>query len=199
LQEREFERLGSTETIHTDVRLIGATHRNLAQMVEQGMFRADLYYRLAVFPITMPPLRERQEDVPMLIRHFVRKYAQQLNKRIEVIPSEAIEELTRYSWPGNVRELQNVVERAVILSCSAVLDWPVAGLMHMKPGAAAEPVTLREAERAHIVRTLDKTRGQLTAAAALLGIPRTTLFYKLRRLGISSPRTRVTRKLAAAS
>lgn len=187
LQEREFQRLGSTQTIHTDVRLIAATHRNLSQMVDQGIFRADLYYRLAIFPITMPPLRERPEDIPLLVHHFAWKYAQELNRRIEAIAADAMQELKQYSWPGNIRELQNFVERAVILSRGPVLDFPVGDLAPANH-ESAEPVTLREAERAHIIRTLRKTGGQLTAAAALLGIPRTTLFYKLRRLGINSPK-----------
>jgi formate hydrogenlyase transcriptional activator len=187
LQEREFQRLGSTQTIHTDVRLIAATHRNLSEMVGLGLFRADLYYRLAIFPITMPPLRERREDIPLLVRHFAEKYAQELNRRIEAISAEAMQELKQYSWPGNIRELQNFVQRSLILSRGPVLDFPIGELAPPNQ-EAAEPVTLREAERAHILRTLKKTGGQLTAAAALLGIPRTTLFYKLRRLGIATPR-----------
>ena len=200
LQEQEFERLGSTRTIHTNVRLIAATHRNLGQMVEDGKFRVDLYYRLNVFPITVPPLRERLEDIPHLVRHFTRKYAQQLNKQIEVVPPEAMEVLMQYSWPGNIRESQNFIERAVILSRGTVLDPPLHELMRMKAEASAEPVTLRDAERAHILRILRKANGQLAGAAVLLGLPRSTLFYKMRRLGISLPRTRkAVAKAAAAS
>jgi formate hydrogenlyase transcriptional activator len=188
LQEQEFERLGGTRTIHTQVRLIGATHRNLARMVDEGKFREDLMYRLNVFPITIPPLRERTEDIPHLVRHFTSKYAHQLNRQIETIPSSAVESLMNYSWPGNIRELQNFIERSVILSAGPVLDPPVEELMRLKPDVAAEPVTLKDAERAHILRTLEKTNGQLTGAAALLAIPRSTLFYRIRRLGITLPR-----------
>jgi formate hydrogenlyase transcriptional activator len=186
LQEQEFERLGSTHTIHADVRVIAATHRNLAQHVEEGRFRADLFYRLSVFPIVVPPLRERPEDIPRLIQHFTRRFAQQLNRKIDVIPSAAMEILVRYSWPGNIRELQNFVERAVILSHGAVLEPPLSELRFNE--VPDEPVTLEDAERAHILRTLRKTNGQLAGAAVLLGVPRSTLFYKIRRLGIGTPR-----------
>ncbi len=193
LQEQEFERLGGTRTIHTQVRLIGATHRNLARMVDEGKFREDLMYRLNVFPITIPPLRERTEDIPHLVRHFTSKYAHQLNRQIETIPSSAVESLMNYSWPGNIRELQNFIERSVILSAGPVLDPPVEELMRLKPDVAAEPVTLKDAERAHILRTLEKTNGQLTGAAALLAIPRSTLFYRIRRLGITLTRRKASR------
>jgi formate hydrogenlyase transcriptional activator len=199
LQEQEFERLGSTRTIHTSVRIIAATHRNLTQMVEDGKFRVDLYYRLNVFPITVPPLRDRLEDIPQLVRHFTRKYAQQLNRQIEVIPQDAMEVLMQYPWPGNIRELQNFIERAVILSRGSVLEPPLHELIRMKAEASAEPVTLRDAERAHILRILRKANGQLAGAAVLLGVPRSTLFYKMRRLGISLPRTRKAAKTAAAA
>ena len=198
LQEQEFERLGGTRTVRTDVRLIAATHRNLTQMVGDGKFRADLFYRLNVFPIAVPPLRERLEDIPQLIQHFTRKYAQQMNRQIAGIPSEAMELMTRYSWPGNIRELQNFIERAVILSSGPMLDPPLAELRLVRRDVPAEPVTLEDAERAHILHTLRKTNGQLTGAATLLGVPRTTLFYKIRRLGISLPRTQTARELAAA-
>ena len=188
LQEQEFERLGGTRTIHTHVRVIAATHRNLDEMVNEGKFRLDLLYRLNVFPITIPPLRERTEDIPFLVRHFANKYASQFNKQIESIPPAAMESLANYSWPGNIRELQNFVERAVIMSRGPVLDLPVKELTLLNREVRAEPVTLKDAERAHILRTLEKTNGQLSGAAVLLGIPRSTLFYRIRRLGITLPR-----------
>jgi formate hydrogenlyase transcriptional activator len=186
LQEYEFERLGSTQTIRTDVRLIAATHYDLRRMVREERFRSDLYYRLNVFPITVPPLRERREDIPLLLRHFVSIFRQKMNRGIEVIPAETLDALVQYPWPGNIRELENFVERAVILSPGAVLAAPVDELIQL-PELAAEPVTLKEAERAHIVRTLRATNGVIAAAAARLGVPRSTLFYKMRRLGIGSP------------
>src|SRR5258708_1247191 len=154
LQEHEFERLGSTRTIRTNVRLIASTHRNLEQMVGEGTFRADLFYRLNVFPVVLPPLRERVEDIPLLVRHFVSKYARQMNRQIETIPSETIEILKQYSWPGNIRELQNVIERAVILSRGSILDGPFEELARLKHEVPAEPVTREDAERTHIVRML---------------------------------------------
>jgi formate hydrogenlyase transcriptional activator len=198
LQEQQFERLGGTRTVQTHVRLIAATHRNLVQMVDEGKFRVDLLYRLNVFPVTIPPLRERAEDIPFLVRHFTSKYAHQFNKQIDTIPSPAMDSLVNYSWPGNIRELQNFVERSVILSRGTVLDPPVNELIHLNHEVPAEPVTLKDAERAHILRTLDKTNGQLAGAAALLGIPRSTLFYRIRRLGIILPRHKA-RKGGASS
>ena len=187
LQEQEFERLGGTRTIQTNVRLIAATHRNLAQMVEEGTFRQDLFYRLSVFPITVPALRDRPEDIPHLVWHYTNKYARQFNRQIESIPVAAMESMVNYSWPGNIRELQNFIERAVILSRGSVLEPPVSELIRLNHHVPAEPITLRDAERAHILRTLEKTNGQLAGAAVLLGIPRSTLFYRLRRLGIVLP------------
>src|SRR5581483_9845742 len=198
LQEQEFERLGGTRTVRTDVRLIAATHRNLSQMVAEEKFRADLFYRLNVFPITIPPLRERVEDIPYLIEFFARKYGEQMQKRIHGMSFEAMKVLTQYTWPGNIRELQNLVERAVVLSRGPMLEPPFAELIRVKPDAPAEPVTLEDAERAHILQTLRKTNGQLTGAAAMLGVPRTTLFYKIRRLGINLPRTQTAKEMAAA-
>jgi formate hydrogenlyase transcriptional activator len=186
LQEHEFERLGSTHTIRTDVRLIAATHYDLRRMVSEGMFRSDLFYRLNVFPITVPPLRERREDIPLLVRHFVSTFRQQMNRAIEVIPPETVEALCWYAWPGNIRELENFVERAVILSRGAVLNAPIDELTQL-PETAAEPVTLKDAERAHILRTLRATNGVIATAAVRLGLPRSTLFYKMRRLGIGAP------------
>jgi formate hydrogenlyase transcriptional activator len=188
LQEHEFERLGSTHTIHTDVRLIAATHRNLPQMVNEGKFRSDLFYRLNVFPITVPPLRDRREDIPLLVRHFVEVFAKSMNKQIEIIPADVMEGLMRYPWPGNIRELENFIERAVILSQGAALEAPLQELAVAEEGVAAEAVTLKDVERAHILRILRAADGVIATAANRLGVPRSTLFYKMRRLGISAPR-----------
>jgi formate hydrogenlyase transcriptional activator len=184
LQERQFERVGSSRTIASDVRIVAASNQNLTKLVTEGRFRADLFYRISVFPITLPPLRERQGDIPLLVRHFVEKFARRLNRRTEIIPPHVMEVLTGYPWPGNVRELQNFIERSVILSAGPVLDAPLAELLWHSHEASAEPTTLKEAERAHISRMLREADGQLSRAASLLGIPRTTLFYKMRRLGI---------------
>lgn len=188
LQEHEFERLGSTQTIRTDVRLIAATHYNLRKMVAEGRFREDLFYRLNIFPITMPPLRERPEDIPLLVRHFVDIFARRMDKRIEVIPTEAVESLVRYRWPGNIRELENFIERAVILSPGTVFAPPLDELAALEEENEAAPVTLKDAERAHIRKTLRDVDGVIATAAVRLGLPRSTLFYKMRRLGISMPR-----------
>ena len=192
LQEHEFERLGSTRTLHTNVRLIAATQHDLRKMVAAGTFRMDLFYRLNVFPIRMPALRERREDIPLLVTHFVDMFSQRMGKNIQVIPVEMIEGLLRYTWPGNIRELENFLERAVILSRGSVLDAPLAELGASDGEAEMEmvPVTLEEAERAHIQRTLREANGVITTAAARLAVPRSTLFYKMRRLGISAPRQR---------
>ena len=192
LQEHEFERLGSTRTLHTNVRLIAATQHDLRKMVAAGTFRMDLFYRLNVFPIRMPALRERREDIPLLVTHFVDMFSQRMGKNIQVIPVEMIEGLLRYPWPGNIRELENFLERAVILSRGSVLDAPLAELSSSDGEAEMEivPVTLEEAERAHIQRTLREANGVITTAAARLAVPRSTLFYKMRRLGISAPRQR---------
>jgi formate hydrogenlyase transcriptional activator len=198
LQEHEFERLGSTRTIRTNVRLIAATHRNLPQMVEEGKFRADLFYRLNVFPITMPPLRERREDIPQLVKHFVAVFATRMNKRIEVIPTEALEVISRHTWAGNIRELENFIERAVILSRGAALNAPLSELT-LAPEKLPVPVTLRDAERAHIVRILAEADGIIGAAAVRLRIPRSTLFYKMRRLGITVARVHKARGLSVVA
>src|SRR5580704_4292486 len=187
LQEQQFERLGGTRTIQTNVRLIAATHRNLAQMVEEGKFRQDLFYRLSVFPITVPALRDRPEDIPHLVWHYTDTYARQFNRQIESIPAAAMESMVSYSWPGNIRELQNFIERAVILSRGSVLEPPLRELIRLNHQVPTEPITLRDAERAHILRALEKTNGQLAGAAVLLAIPRSTLFYRIRRLGIVLP------------
>jgi formate hydrogenlyase transcriptional activator len=198
LQEQEFERLGSTRAVRTDVRLIAATHRDLSQMVAEGKFREDLFYRLNVFPIAIPPLRDRVEDIPQLVEHFTSYYALRLNKRIEAIPSETMKVLTQYSWPGNIRELQNFIERAVILSPGSELAPILTELIRLREASPAEPVTLVDVERAHISRILRQVNGELTRAAALLGVPRTTLFYKIRRLGVSVPAIRKSRKATVA-
>jgi formate hydrogenlyase transcriptional activator len=190
LQEKEFERLGSTRTIPVDVRLLAATNRNLAKMVADRQFRSDLYYRLRVFPITVPPLRERAEDIPILVRYFAQKHAERMHRRIEIIPPEAMEALTRWHWPGNVRELENIIERAVILSPGPVLRIPLAELAadEGENGNGDASGTLEDAERDHILRVLRETRGIIggpNGAAARLGLKRTTLNSKMRKLGIT--------------
>jgi formate hydrogenlyase transcriptional activator len=190
LQEHAFERLGSTRTQRVDVRLVAATNRELAPLVDAGQFRADLYYRLNVFPIAVPPLRQRPEDIPLLVRHFVRHYAQQLRKRIDTIPTETLDALTHDAWPGNVRELQHVIERAVILSPGPVLRLALDELPRRQPieGSPVPVRTLEEVEREHILRVLRETHGVIggpQGAATRLGLRRTTLLYRLEKLGIS--------------
>jgi formate hydrogenlyase transcriptional activator len=189
LQEREFERLGSSRTLQTDARLIAATNQDLADMVEEQKFRSDLFYRLNVFPVQVPPLREREEDIPLLVRHFVKQYARQMNKVIETIPSEAMNVLIGYHWPGNIRELQNLMERAVILSPGPVLKVPLAGLQSRPAGNAPKKIErLADAERRHIMGALEATNwvvGGPKGAAALLGMKRTTLQWRIDKLGIS--------------
>jgi formate hydrogenlyase transcriptional activator len=192
LQEQEFERLGSNYTHKVDVRLIAATHRDLAAMVKQTTFREDLYYRLKVFPIHVPALRQRTEDIPKLVRHFVKFYSKRMDKRIDQIPLETMDALVRYRWPGNVRELQNFIERAVILSPHTVLRAPTAEL---EPFSAIKgsnvPLTgLEEVERDHILRALDASNwvvGGRNGAAERLGMKRTSLVYKMQKLGINRP------------
>jgi len=202
LQERQFERLGSAATIHTDVRVICATHQNLVEMIDERQFRADLFYRLSVFPIELPPLRERREDIPVLVGGFVQKFAKQQGKAIETIPSDVMAALETHDWPGNIRELQNVIERGVILTSGTVLSrqtmehWTCGEVAPARVPAVGKPVsikTLADAERAHITATLDKTNwviGGTSGAAAQLGLPRTTLLARMQRLGISSGATR---------
>ncbi len=195
LQEHEFERLGGTKTIRVNVRLVAATHRDLAAMMAEGRFRSDLYYRLNVFPIALPPLRERQDDIPRLVRHFTQGFARRMGRRIENIPSSVMEALVRYPWPGNVRELQNVIERAVILSPGVTLQVALADLQPVArltstPTAAAAAVTLTDAEREHILRALQDANwvlGGPDGAAARLGMKRSTLHWKMKKLGISRP------------
>jgi formate hydrogenlyase transcriptional activator len=192
LQEREFERLGSTRTIKTDARLIAATNRNLATCVEEGRFRADLFYRLNIFPIHVPPLSERPEDIPLLVRHFVQHFARQMNRVIDTIPSETIEILVHHSWPGNIRELQNLIEHSVIVSPGPVLRVPLAGLQsHSVPNQeGTRHRTLEEAEREHILSTLKETKWVISGprgAAGRLGMNRSTLQFRMRKLGIVRP------------
>jgi formate hydrogenlyase transcriptional activator len=189
LQEQEFERLGSNRTHKVDVRLIAATHRDLPAMVKQGTFRDDLYYRLRVFPIQVPALRQRAEDIPRLVRHFTALYAQRLNKRIDVIPAETMNALVRYPWPGNIRELQNFIERAVILSAESTLRAPIfeLELPHTSNENNVRMNGLAEVEREHIVRTLEASNwviGGRNGAAERLGMKRTSLVYRMKKLGI---------------
>ncbi len=221
LQEQEFERLGGTKTIKVDVRLVAATHRDLAKMVADGCFRQDLYYRLNVFPVVLPPLRERPDDIPRLVRHFTQQFARRMGRQIETIPAAVMDALVRYPWPGNARELQNVIERAVILSPGPSLQVPPGDLQPATtqapvPAAANEasaasapltkdpavfpaqgtpkpetqPVTLADAEREHILAALGETGwvlGGPKGAAARLGMKRSLLYWKMKKLGISRP------------
>jgi formate hydrogenlyase transcriptional activator len=214
LQEREFERLGSTRTKRVDTRLVAATNRDLEGMVAEKQFRADLYYRLNVFPIEVPPLRERSEDISLLVRHFAQHYARQMNKTIETIPSETMQALTRYSWPGNIRELQNLIERAVILSAGTVLRVPLGNLrtrtipaqergkqetlehterahiLTIPAQDGGKQQTLEQAERAHILAAVKESKWVLSGpkgAAARLGVNRSTLQFRMKKLGIARP------------
>jgi formate hydrogenlyase transcriptional activator len=186
LQEQEFERLGSNRTHKVDVRLIAATHRDLPAMVKRGTFREDLYYRLKVFPIQVPALRQRKGDIPRLVRHFTALYAQRMNKRIDVIPADTMDTLVRYSWPGNIRELQNFIERAVILSPQSTLRAPTSELEPFQPPKKTNvPMNgLAEVERDHILRALDASNWVISGAAARLGMKRTSLAYRMKKLGI---------------
>ena len=190
LQEREFERLGSTRTVKVNIRLVTATNRDLSQMIANREFREDLFYRLNVFPITLPPLRERREDIPLLVRYFTQKYARRMNRKIETIPAEALEALVNWNWPGNVRELENFIERAVILTRGAVLHVPLAELRGNgdTPSTPGPLTTLEQGEREHILRALEECKwvvGGAAGAAARLGLKRTTLQSRMRKLGIT--------------
>jgi formate hydrogenlyase transcriptional activator len=214
LQEREFERLGSTRTKRVDARLVAATNRDLEGMVAEKQFRSDLYYRLNVFPIEVPPLRERSEDIPLLVRHFAQHYARQMNKTIETIPSETMQTLARYSWPGNIRELQHLIERAVILSTGTVLRVPLgnlrsrifpaheggkqqapdhaerANILTLPAQDGGKQQTLEQAERAHILAAVKESKWVLSGpkgAAARLGVNRSTLQFRMKKLGIARP------------
>ena len=187
LQEREFERLGSTKPIPVNVRLVAATNRDLAKMVADGQFRSDLYYRLRVFPILLPPLRERREDIALLVRYFVDRHARKLDRKIETITDETMRALSRWDWPGNIRELENFIERAVILTKGTVLRAPLSELETVEDPRPAEGVSLEAAEREHILRVLRQTKGKIggtDGAAARLGLIRTTLNSKIKKLGI---------------
>jgi len=201
LQEQEFERLGSTQVIRVNVRVVAATNQNLVQLVAAKQFRADLYYRLNVIPIFLPPLRERTADIPLLVEHFVRKFSERLDKPIDTIPAEVMEFLTRHDWPGNIRELQNFIERAIVLSSGPVLRPPLVELKQMTKQPSPEiSRTLAAAERDHILEVLQQTGwliGGQDGAAARLGLPRTTLIYKMRKLGIETRRSQPRRFIQA--
>jgi formate hydrogenlyase transcriptional activator len=197
LQEREFERLGSGRTQQVDVRVIAATNQDLLGMVREGKFRADLYYRLNVFPIELPPLRDRRQDIPALVDHFVQMFAERHRRQIDDVPGALMEALTKYDWPGNIRELQNFIERSVILSNGTMLRSIAQELIRSTPTRSSNG-TLMDAERAHILATLEGTRwmvGGRNGAAARLGLPRTTLIAKMQKLGI----TRTPRQAAMQS
>jgi len=186
LQEREFERLGSTRTKKVDVRLVAATNRNLETMIAEGKFRSDLYYRLNVFPIQIPPLRERPDDIPLLVRYFAQKYARRMEKQIESVPAASMKKLTRWHWPGNIRELENLIERAVILTRGSALQVPVSDLGN----GSADKITPRitdSNQHEQLLRILRETHGRVggtDGAAARLGLKRTTLISRMKKLGI---------------
>jgi formate hydrogenlyase transcriptional activator len=188
LQEQEFERLGSTRTHQVDVRLVAATNRNLVDMVKRNEFRSDLYYRLNVFPIPLPPLRERRGDIPALVEHFVEIYARRMGKQIEHIPPETMSAIMAFQWPGNIRELQNFIERSVIVTSGNVLQPLLASLTSAAEVESAGAITLEDAERDHICKILEQTRWVVAGpngAAARLGIKRSTLYFRMQKLGIS--------------
>jgi len=202
LQEREFERLGSTETVRVNVRVVAATNQDLGQLVAKKLFRADLFYRLNVIPLCLPPLRERLQDILPLTQFFVAKFAARLNKPIDLIPDEVAEVLKAHDWPGNIRELQNCIERAVLYSPGSVLRLPLDLKPTVKQTSESASRTLADADREHILETLEEANwliGGQDGAANRLGLPRTTLIYKMRKLGIEtrrSPRARSIRQLA---
>jgi len=205
LQEREFERLGGTHTVQVNVRVVAATNQDLAELVAKKLFRADLFYRLNVIPLSLPPLRERLQDIPPLTEFFVAKCAARLNKPIELIPDEVMSVLKAHDWPGNIRELQNFIERAVLFSPGSVLRLPLELKQTVAQRSESVARTLAEADREHILETLKQTDGLIggqDGAANRLGLPRTTLIYKMRKLGIEmrrSPRARPVRHLANES
>jgi formate hydrogenlyase transcriptional activator len=191
LQEGEFERLGSNQTQRVNVRVVAATNGDLLKLVSEKRFRSDLYYRLNVFPIPVPPLRNRTEDIPLLVRHFVNKYAGRMQKRIDEIAVETMDALSAHSWPGNIRELQNFIERSVILTTGKTLRPRLEGLRQAAEHGAPEAITLEEAQRDHIRKTLKQTNGVVAGphgAAARLGMRRSTLYFHMQRLGISRSR-----------
>jgi formate hydrogenlyase transcriptional activator len=190
IQDQEFERVGGNRTIQVDVRFVVATNRDLKAMVDDNRFRSDLYYRLHVFPLHVPPLRERREDIPLLTRYFVQKYAQRLRRNIQDIPSAALDALSRYDWPGNIRELQNLIERSVILTSGSVLTVPVSELQVRTATAphARGPEANQAAERERILKALKEAKGVVGGphgAAARLGLKRTTLQSRMRKYQIS--------------
>ena len=192
LQEREFERLGSTQTVRVNVRVVAATNQDLAELVNKKLFRADLYYRLNVIPLNLPPLRERVQDILPLTEFFVAKFAASLNRPIDVIPDEVVEVLKAHDWPGNIRELQNCIERAVLYSDGSVLRLPLDLTRTVKQSSESVAATLADASRDHILETLNQTNwliGGQDGAANRLGLPRTTLIYKMRKLGIETRRS----------
>jgi len=203
LQEREFERLGSTQTVRVNVRVVAATNQDIEQLVSKKLFRADLFYRLNVIPLCLPPLRERVQDILPLTEFFVTKFAARLNKPIDSVPDEVIEVLKAHDWPGNIRELQNLLERAVLFSPGPVLRLPLELTHTVKQSSENTPRTLADADREHILETLEQSNwliGGQGGAANRLGLPRTTLIYKMRKLGIEmrrSPRVRPIRPLGS--
>ena len=185
IQERELERIGGNRTINVDVRFVAATNRNLKQMVNEGKFRSDLYYRLNVFPLTVPPLRERREDIPLLVRYFTRKHSERMNRAIDEIPSTAIEALTRYDWPGNIRELQNIIERSVVVSTGHTLEVSLPEELQTQVNSTSPPPISEQRDR--ILRVLSECHGQVggpDGAAARMGVRRTTLQSQMKRLRI---------------
>ena len=198
LQEREFERLGSTQTVRVNVRVVAATNQDLGQLVSKKLFRADLFYRLNVIPICLPPLRERVQDIPPLTEFFVAKFAASLNKPIDSIPDEVMAVLKAHDWPGNIRELQNFIERAVLFSPGSVLRLPLDLKQTVKQSSESAARTLADADREHILETLNQTNwliGGQDGAANRLGLPRTTLIYKMRKLGIEARRSTSARSI----
>jgi len=190
LQEQEFERLGGSRTHEVDVRLVAATHRDLAGMVRNGDFRSDLYFRLNVFPVKLPPLRERREDIPALVAHFVEIVGRRIGRQIDHIPEDTMLDLCSYDWPGNIRELQNLIERALIMAEDGVLPNPLLTAETQRIDVSQSPITLIDSERMLILRTLEAAGwviGGRNGAAARLGVKRTTLIYKMQRHGISRP------------
>jgi len=189
LQEQEFERVGGTITQRVNVRIVAATNQDLDRLVSEKQFRSDLFYRLNVFPVLIPPLRDRRDDIPLLVAHFVSTYAQRMNKHIEKIPSDAMEALLDHEWPGNIRELQNFVERSVILTTGRILNPPIPELF--RRGRVAPPTTLRECEREHILKAVEAANWVIAGphgAAARLGVARSTLMYRMRKLAITNER-----------
>src|SRR5579862_2472995 len=195
LQEQQFERIGSSRSTRVEVRIIAATNSHLQEMVEEKTFRADLYYRLNVFPIALPALRDRKDDIPLLARYFVRQLGERLGRRIDHIPGELLEALSQYHWPGNIRELQNFIERSLITSLGNTLTPRASELQALLSSTHdGIPVTLADAEKAHIQRVLNETNWKLSGrdgAAVRLGLPRTTLISRMQRLGITRPQYRM--------